>query len=110
MDFFDASPEVRQLYVSAYNELQRELPNVPLPTSVIEARMAQIAARPAPLYSIEFDEPFTGTFGQMAAQGFFTPEGFGDEISPADVKALAVGESLHFGGGAAPLGSVTRVR
>lgn len=30
-NFFNASPERRRLYTQAYNELQREFPNVPIP-------------------------------------------------------------------------------
>lgn len=44
-DYFDMPLQRRQLYAQAYNELQKEFPDVVLPVYAIERRMGEIETR-----------------------------------------------------------------
>ena len=59
------------------------------------------------LFEVEFDGRGTYTLGELESDGFFGEDGH--ELTISEVDSMAVGQSLNFAGGAAPLGTITRL-
>lgn len=58
-------------------------------------------------FKLEFDGHGTYTLGELVSEGFFGEDDH--ELTLTEVDSLAVGQSLNFAGGAAPLGTITRL-
>lgn len=59
------------------------------------------------IFEVEFDGRGTYTLGELVSEGFFGEDGH--ELTITEVDALAIGQSLNFAGGAAPVGTITRL-
>lgn len=89
-EFFDASPLHRQLYTRAYNELQNEHPNVPIPASLINERIQRFVNEQSPLPSSIWID--TAALHNLWTRGYadyyLTPYAIGDEFGPSDGCSL----------------------
>ena len=91
VDFFNASPTQRRLYTQAYNELQKELPNVVLPIDAIRQRMQEIENRNSPVPpSIWIDSgDLPNAFARGYANYFLSPYNSGmPEEGPSDGQSV----------------------